>query len=68
MNLPLDLKQAVAEVEINLLKQAMQQSQYNQRKAAQLLALSYHQFRGMLRKYQLLDGDSDAEQEQKEST
>ena len=35
----------------------MQQSQYNQRKAAQLLTLSYHQFRGMLRKYQLLDGD-----------
>jgi len=45
--LPLDLKQAVAEFEINLLKQAMQQSQYNQRKAAQLLALSYHQFRGI---------------------
>ena len=61
--LPLDLKGAVAEYEINLLKQAMQQSQYNQRKAAQLLALSYHQFRGMLRKYQLLDGDNDAEQE-----
>lgn len=55
--LPLDLKQAVAEYEIDLLKQAMQQSQYNQRKAAQLLALSYHQFRGMLRKYQLLEGD-----------
>lgn len=55
--LPLDLKSAVAQFEINLLKQGMQQSQYNQRKAAQLLALSYHQFRGMLRKYQLLDGD-----------
>ncbi|MFB2862643.1 phage shock protein operon transcriptional activator [Aeromonas sp. MdU4] len=65
--LPLDLKQAVAEFEINLLKQAMQQSQYNQRKAAQLLALSYHQFRGMLRKYQLLDADNDTEQDQKES-
>ncbi|MGY3967149.1 phage shock protein operon transcriptional activator [Aeromonas enteropelogenes] len=64
--LPLDLKQAVAEYEINLLKQAMQQSQYNQRKAAQLLALSYHQFRGMLRKYQLQDGDNDAEQDQTE--
>ncbi len=57
MSLPLDLKGAVAEYEINLLKQAMQQSQYNQRKAAQLLTLSYHQFRGMLRKYQLLEGD-----------
>ncbi|MFM5336626.1 phage shock protein operon transcriptional activator [Aeromonas enteropelogenes] len=64
--LPLDLKLAVAEYEINLLKQAMQQSQYNQRKAAQLLALSYHQFRGMLRKYQLQDGDNDAEQDQTE--
>ncbi|WAF95639.1 phage shock protein operon transcriptional activator [Aeromonas sp. BC14] len=59
--LPLDLKQAVAGYEINLLKQALQQSQYNQRKAAQLLALSYHQFRGMLRKYQLLDSDNDAD-------
>ena len=57
LQLPLDLKSTVAEFEINLLKQGMQQSQYNQRKAAQLLALSYHQFRGMLRKYQLLDGD-----------
>ncbi|MFC5708181.1 phage shock protein operon transcriptional activator [Aeromonas eucrenophila] len=55
--LPLDLKSTVAEFEVNLLKQAMQQSQYNQRKAADLLALSYHQFRGMLRKYQLLEGD-----------
>ena len=60
-SLPLDLKNAVAEYEIDLLKQAMQQSQYNQRKAAQLLALSYHQFRGMLRKYQLLDSDNDAD-------
>lgn len=67
LSLPLELKQAVAEFEINLLKQAMQQSQYNQRKAAQLLALSYHQFRGMLRKYQLLNDDNEAEQEQKES-
>ncbi|MGL4715372.1 MAG: phage shock protein operon transcriptional activator [Aeromonas sp.] len=67
INLPLDLKQTVAEFEIDLLKQGMQQSQYNQRKAAQLLGLSYHQFRGMLRKYQLLDGDNEAEQEQKES-
>ncbi|MGL4508464.1 MAG: phage shock protein operon transcriptional activator, partial [Aeromonas sobria] len=67
MSLPLELKQAVAEFEINLLKQAMQQSQYNQRKAAQLLALRYHQFRGMLRKYQLLNDDNEAEQEQKES-
>ncbi|MGY3884543.1 phage shock protein operon transcriptional activator [Aeromonas aquatica] len=56
-SLPLDLKNTVAEFEINLLKQAMQLSQYNQRKAADLLALSYHQFRGMLRKYQLLEGD-----------
>lgn len=57
--LPCDLKTQVASVEIDLLKQAMRQSQYNQRKAAQLLTLSYHQFRGMLRKYQLLDGEND---------
>ncbi|MGL5661162.1 MAG: phage shock protein operon transcriptional activator [Aeromonas sp.] len=60
-SLPLDLKQTVAEFEINLLRQAMHHCQYNQRKAAQALALSYHQFRGMLRKYQLLDADIDQE-------
>jgi len=49
-----DLKNEVQEFEINLLKQAMEQCQFNQKKAAEFLNLSYHQLRGYLRKYDLL--------------
>ncbi|MDP3479440.1 MAG: phage shock protein operon transcriptional activator [Desulfoprunum sp.] len=45
------LPQAVAELEIRLLRQALQESRFNQRKAADLLGLSYDQLRGLLRKY-----------------
>jgi len=50
-----DFKNKVQEFEINLLKQAMEQSQFNQKKAAEFLNLSYHQLRGYLRKYDLLN-------------
>ena len=49
-----DFKNEVQEFEINLLKQAMEQCQFNQKKAAEFLGLSYHQLRGYLRKYDLL--------------
>jgi psp operon transcriptional activator len=49
-----DFKNQVQEFEINLLKQAMEQNQFNQKKAAEFLNLSYHQLRGYLRKYDLL--------------
>lgn len=49
-----DFKNEVQSYEINLLKQAMEQSQFNQKKAAEFLNLSYHQLRGYLRKYDLL--------------
>lgn len=49
-----DFKNEVQEFEINLLKQAMEQNQFNQKKAAEFLNLSYHQLRGYLRKYDLL--------------
>lgn len=55
--LPLNLKESVAQFEVALIRRAMGSAQYNQRKAAELLELSYHQFRGMLRKYRLQDGD-----------
>jgi len=45
------LKDAVEALELNLLREALEESKYNQRKAASLLGLTYHQFRGMLRKY-----------------
>ena len=49
-----DFKNEVQEYEINLLKQAMEHCQFNQKKAAEFLNLSYHQLRGYLRKYDLL--------------
>ena len=45
------LKEAVKDVKIRLLKRALEKSKYNQRKAAQILGLSYHQFRGLYRKF-----------------
>jgi len=45
------LKQAVRELEITLLKKALEDARYHQRDAAQSLGLSYHQFRGLYRKY-----------------
>jgi len=50
-----DFKTEVQEFEINLLKQATEQNQFNQKKAAEFLNLSYHQLRGYLRKYDLLN-------------
>lgn len=50
----IDFKNEVQEFEIALLKQAMEQCQFNQKKAAEMLGLSYHQLRGYLRKYDLL--------------
>jgi len=43
--------EAVQELEIQLLQQALKEAQYNQRKAAQLLGLTYHQFRALYRKH-----------------
>jgi psp operon transcriptional activator len=45
------LKEAVCELEIRLLKRALEKTKYNQRKAARALGLTYHQFRGLYRKY-----------------
>jgi psp operon transcriptional activator len=56
-SLPLDLKEAVQAFEIDLLEQALQQGRHNQRKAAELLGLTYHQLRGYLKKYELLKKD-----------
>jgi psp operon transcriptional activator len=44
--------EVLREVEIRLLRRALHRCQFNQRKAAESLALTYHQFRGLYRKYQ----------------
>ncbi len=51
--LPTDLKQRLVDMEIDLLEAALQRARYNQRMAADLLGLSYHQFRGKLRKFDI---------------
>ncbi|UCB51437.1 MAG: phage shock protein operon transcriptional activator [Deltaproteobacteria bacterium] len=43
--------EAIKDLKIRLLKRALEKSRYNQRKAAQILGLSYHQFRGLYRKF-----------------
>jgi psp operon transcriptional activator len=51
--LPADLQQRLIDTEINLLEAALEKARYNQRMAADLLGLSYHQFRGKLRKFNI---------------
>lgn len=50
----LDFKTHMQDYEIELLREAMKRCQFNQRKAAEFLQMSYHQLRGYLRKYDLL--------------
>ena len=54
---PIDLKQSVQSFEIEMIEQAMTQAKHNQRKAADLLQLTYHQLRGYLKKYDLVKSD-----------
>jgi psp operon transcriptional activator len=45
-------EEAVRALRIRLLKRALEASRYNQRRAAERLGLTYHQFRGWYRKFQ----------------
>ena len=47
----LPFKEAVRNLELRLLRRALKRGRFNQRKAAELLGLTYHQFRGFYRKY-----------------
>ncbi|OEF08310.1 phage shock protein operon transcriptional activator [Vibrio genomosp. F10] len=51
---PINYKAWQEEQDIALLNLALSEAQFNQRKAAELLGLSYHQLRGMVRKYDLI--------------
>ena len=46
------LKQAVWEFKVRMLENALDKTKFNQKKAADLLGLTYHQFRGLYRQYQ----------------
>ena len=51
--LPADLEGRLRDLEIDLLEAALDRAKFNQRLAADLLGLSYHQFRGKLRKHNI---------------
>lgn len=52
---PCNLKERANDFEINMINKALKHSQFNQKKTAEVLGLTYHQLRGYLKKYNLLD-------------
>ncbi|MBA0168160.1 MULTISPECIES: phage shock protein operon transcriptional activator [Pectobacterium] len=52
-DLPLDMKPWLLEQERSLIERALNQAKFNQRKAAELLGLTYHQLRGLLKKHDI---------------
>lgn len=50
----LDFKQLSQNFEKEIIQQALNYAQFNQRKTAEILGLTYHQLRGHLKKYDLL--------------
>ena len=55
-DLPIDLKAVIRDQEAALIVAALEQARYNQRAAATLLGLNYHQLRAALRKHKLVPG------------
>jgi len=51
--LPLDLRQFQQTQEKQLLEQSLREAKYNQKRAAELLGLTYHQLRALLKKHQI---------------
>ena len=49
------LKAAVWELKAKMLEAALRKAKYNQKKAARILGLTYHQFRGLYRQYQAVN-------------
>ena len=50
-----DFKEHIQNLEVTLLKSALQKCRFNQKKTADFLGMTYHQLRGYLRKYELTD-------------
>ena len=55
LEFPISLKNLSQNYEVDLIKSALANCQYNQKKTADALELTYHQLRGYLKKYNLLD-------------
>lgn len=58
---PVSLKDVSQQFEISILKRGLAHCQYNQKKTAEVLDLTYHQLRGYLKKYNLLDSTNEDE-------
>jgi len=56
--LPDDFRSAVGEFEREILERALERAQYRQTTAAELLGLTYHQLRGLLKKHGLPAGQN----------
>ena len=56
-----DFKVHIQENEIELLKSALEQCRFNQKKTAEFLGMTYHQLRGYLRKYDLTEQEESAD-------
>lgn len=52
-SLPLDLRQFQHDQEQRLLEQSLKAAKYNQKRAAELLGLTYHQLRALLKKHHM---------------
>ena len=52
-----DFKEYIQQKEIDLLKSALEQCRFNQKKTAEFLGMTYHQLRGYLRKYDLTENE-----------
>lgn len=52
-SLPVDLRAFQLQQENELLVNSLQQAKFNQKRAAELLGLTYHQFRALLKKHQI---------------
>ena len=57
--LTLDFSKQVEAFETRLVRSALDEARFNQKKAAEILGLTYHQFRGLLRKYKLLESGAE---------
>jgi psp operon transcriptional activator len=49
------MKEAVWDLKVQLIEKALAKSKFNQKKAAKLLGLTYHQFRGLYRQYRSIE-------------
>lgn len=58
LEFPLSLKSLSQDYEVDLITSALENCQYNQKKTADALELTYHQLRGYLKKYNLLDSSN----------